>query len=182
MARSAYLLGVDAIITAARGTASWSHIAVKASSGAAEAIPVFKVERPTEFLGMSSRAGWRIYASSAVPPQSSISGDRSKVPADTDGKIVYSIAKTYKRLPIGYSPLAEHPTILMMGAEESGLRNSLLNVAHFKVGIPHKREAQEVGVDSLNVSVATSLICYEMLKKPTAKYEPAEDDGTEALF
>lgn len=54
----------------------------------------------------------------------------------------------------------------MMGAEGTGLRDSLLNLAHYKVGIRHGREVDEVGVDSLNVSVAASLLCNEMLQKP----------------
>jgi 21S rRNA (GM2251-2'-O)-methyltransferase len=57
----------------------------------------------------------------------------------------------------------------MMGAEGTGLRSSLLNLAHFKVGIRHGRDVDEIGVDSLNVSVAASLLCYEMLQKPPAR-------------
>jgi 21S rRNA (GM2251-2'-O)-methyltransferase len=66
-----------------------------------------------------------------------------------------------------------HPTILMMGAEGTGLRPSLLNAAHYKVGIRAGRE-DEIGLDSLNVSVAASLLCYEFLKKPLFKKKPNE--------
>jgi 21S rRNA (GM2251-2'-O)-methyltransferase len=62
----------------------------------------------------------------------------------------------------------------MMGSEGEGLRNSLLNMAHFKVGIRHGREVDEVGVDSLNVSVAASLLCYHMLQKPRPKRNAGE--------
>jgi 21S rRNA (GM2251-2'-O)-methyltransferase len=88
-------------------------------------------------------------------------------------KVVYTIARSTKRLPADHSPVAEHPTILMMGAEGTGLKTSLLNLAHYKVGIPHGREVNEVGVDSLNVSVAASILCYEMLQKP--KSQPKRD-------
>lgn len=67
----------------------------------------------------------------------------------------------------------------MMGAEGTGLRGALLGLAHYKVGIPHGREVDEVGVDSLNVSVAASLLCYEMLQKP--KTQPVRDPE-EVLF
>lgn len=67
----------------------------------------------------------------------------------------------------------------MMGAEGTGLRSSLLNLAHYNVGIPHAREVDEVGVDSLNVSVAASLLCYEMLQKPKS---PAVRNTEEMLF
>ncbi|EOA92021.1 uncharacterized protein SETTUDRAFT_134027 [Exserohilum turcica Et28A] len=155
IARSAYVLGADAIVTPTHHTANWSQIAVKASAGAAEALPVFRVSEPNDFLGKSSRAGWRIYASDAVPRAATT------------------------RLSPDHSPVAEHPTILMMGAEGTGLRNSLLNLAHYKVGIPHGRGAGEVGVDSLNVSVAASILCYEMLQRPQ---EQAKRHAHDALF
>ncbi|CAO2655962.1 Nn.00g047650.m01.CDS01 [Neocucurbitaria sp. VM-36] len=179
IARSAYFLGVDAIITPTRQTAPWSHIALKASAGAAEAIPLFKVGEPTDFLGKSSRAGWRIYASDAIPPVPSISVSAADSQDDGASKVVYTIARSAKRLSADHCPVAEHPTILMMGAEGTGLRSSLLNLAHYKVGIPHGREIDEVGVDSLNVSVAASLLCYEMLQKP--KSQPIRDPE-EILF
>lgn len=86
------------------------------------------------------------------------------------------MARSAKRLPVEHSPVAEHPTILMMGAEGAGLRSSLLNLAHYNVGIPQGREVDEVGVDSLNVSVAASILCYEMLQRPGVKVERAEED------
>ena len=162
-------MGADAIVTPTHHTANWSHIALKASAGAAEAIPLFKVGEPTEFLGKSSRAGWRIYASDAVPPAQAIAGSIAETTDTGSGKVVYTIARSTKRLPSDHSPVAEHPTILMMGAESTGLKTSLLNLAHYKVGIPHGREVNEVGVDSLNVSVAASILCYEMLQKPKAQ-------------
>lgn len=168
IARSAYFLGVDAIVTPTRQSAPWSHIAVKASAGAAEAIPIFKVNQATDFLGQSARAGWRIYASDAVPPmeQPALQGTFSKKNDIPLARIVYTQARSAKRLPTEHSPVHDHPTILMMGAEGTGLRSSLLNLAHFKVGILHGREVDEIGVDSLNVSVAASLLCFEMLQKP----------------
>jgi 21S rRNA (GM2251-2'-O)-methyltransferase len=63
----------------------------------------------------------------------------------------------------------------MMGAEGTGLRTGLLNQAHYNVGIRHGRDVDEIGVDSLNVSVAASLLCYKMLQKPKAKPAVAEE-------
>ncbi|KAF2449386.1 hypothetical protein P171DRAFT_350755 [Karstenula rhodostoma CBS 690.94] len=169
IARSAYFLGVDAIVTPTRQSAPWSHIALKASAGAAEAIPIFKVNQGTDFLGQSARAGWRIYASDAVPPaeQPALQGapsSKQQVPPTSD--VIYTQARSAKRLPVEHCPVENYPTILMMGAEGTGLRTSLLNLAHFKVGIRHGRDVDEIGVDSLNVSVAASLLCYQMLQKP----------------
>lgn len=169
ISRSAYFLGVDAIVTPTRQSAPWSHIALKASAGAAEAIPIFKVSKALDFLGQSARAGWRIYASDAIPPaeQSALQGvPSSQSQIAPQSSIIYTQARSAKRLPIEHSPVGSYPTILMMGAEGSGLRSSLLNLAHFKVGIRHGREVDEIGVDSLNVSVAASLLCYEMIQRP----------------
>lgn len=160
IARSAYFLGVEAIITPTRQSAPWSHIAVKASAGAAEAIPIFKVAEPADFLGKASRNGWRCYAAASVP----VSREEADKP-DQTSEIVYSLARSDKRLPAEHSPVAEHPTILMMGAEGAGLKSSLLNISHYNVGITHGRDVDEVGVDSLNVSVAASLLCADMLKR-----------------
>ncbi|EMD93236.1 hypothetical protein COCC4DRAFT_49197 [Bipolaris maydis ATCC 48331] len=179
IARSAYVLGADAIVTPTHHTANWSHIAVKASAGAAEAMPLFKVGEPTDFLGKSSRAGWRIYASDAVPRTPSSSMSSAEATDMECGGVVYTLARSTKRLPSGHSPVAEHPTIVMMGAEGTGLRASLLNLAHYKVGIRHGRGVNEIGVDSLNVSVAASILCYEMLQRPKAQ---PKRDAEEALF
>lgn len=163
IARSAYFLGVEAIITPTRQSAPWSHIAVKASAGAAEAIPIFKVAEGADFLGKASRNGWRCYAADSIPtPRGKEADDVSPT-----SEIIYTLARSPKRLDAEHSPVAEHPTILMMGAEGSGLKPSLLNIAHYKVGIKHGRDIDEVGVDSLNVSVAASLLCHDMLKKKT---------------
>ncbi|KAJ4381906.1 hypothetical protein N0V86_003275 [Didymella sp. IMI 355093] len=167
IARSAYFLGVEAIITPTRQSAPWSHIAVKASAGAAEAIPIFKVQEPAEFLGSASRNGWRCYAADAVPtPKGKEAED------ENSSDIIYTQARSNKKLD-EHSPVMEHPAILMMGAEGTGLKTSLQNIAHYKVGIKHGREVDEVGVDSLNVSVAASLLCHDMLKrKKTVERDP----------
>ncbi|KAF2690125.1 alpha/beta knot [Lentithecium fluviatile CBS 122367] len=177
IARSAYFLGVDAIVTPSRQSAPWSHIALKASAGAAEAIPIFKVNQPADFLGRSAREGWRIYASDAIPPAEqrphSVSPQSEPSVANLASSVIYAFAKSTRRLPVQHCPVENHPTILMMGGEGSGLRTSLINAAHYKVGIRHGRDVDEVGVDSLNVSVAASLLCFHILQKP----QPRQNAG-----
>ena len=178
IARSAYFLGVDAIATPLRQSAPWSSIALKASAGGAEAIPIFTVKKPAEFLAASSGDGWRIYASDAVDQeqQSLPNKTEKKVPSgsETSSKLIFSYAKNSGRIPAEHCPVDAHPTILMMGAEGEGLRGTLFSQAHFKVGIRAGRETNEVGVDSLNVSVAASLLCYEFLQKPKVVRKPGE--------
>lgn len=149
---------------------------MKASAGAAEAIPLFKVGDSNDFLKKSANAGWCVYASDAVPPPPSFASSTVDSMEAGANKVVYTISHTRKRLAADHSPVAEHPTILMMGAEGTGLKTSLVNLARYKVGIPHGRESNEVGVDSLNVSVAASILCYEMLQKPKAQPEREPED------
>lgn len=178
MTRSAYYFGVDAIITPTRQCAPWSQITLKASSGAAEAIPIFSVNNPAEFLMKCARNGWRLYASDAVPPEQQRpvldSSPRESDSGDFSSRIVYSYARSPRRLPVDFSPVASNPTMLMMGAEGTGLTPTCLNHAHFKVGLRGGREVDEIGVDSLNVSVASGLLCYEMLQKPSAQRRPGD--------
>lgn len=87
---------------------------------------------------------------------------------DDSSNVVFTYARSPKRVPSPHHPVATHPTILMMGAEGAGLRSSLINHAHYKVGIVAGRQ-DEIGVDSLNVSVAASLLCFEFLKKPPSQ-------------
>lgn len=163
IARSAYLLGVDAILTPTRQSAPWSHIALKASAGAAESVPIFRVPDPSSLLGTAARNGWRCYAAAALPPSSSSSSSPA-ADSSTSNSIHYTLARSSKPLPPSHSPVAEHPTILMLGAEGSGLKTSLLNIAHYNVGIRHGR-VDDVGVDSLNVSVAAGLLCFDVLRR-----------------
>ena len=121
-----------------------------------------------------------IYASDAVPaeeqrPASTISSLPLQEPAvDLSSNVVYTYARSTRKMPPDHCPVASHPTILMMGAEGTGLRSSLLNQAHYKVGIRNGRTVDEVGVDSLNVSVAASLLCYEIMQKPKAVQKPGD--------
>ncbi|ORY14691.1 Alpha/beta knot methyltransferase [Clohesyomyces aquaticus] len=181
IARSAYFLGVDAIATPTRQIAPWSHIALKASAGAAEDIPIFTVAQPSTFLQHSALHGWRTYASDAIPgvePPPMIASASSAIKSpERSTNIIFTIARSTKRIADHY-PVASHPTILMIGGEGSGLRGSLLNQAHYKVGIPAGRDGRLIGLDSLNVSVAASMLCYEFMKKPP----PKERKPGELLF
>ena len=125
-----------------------------------------------------ARNGWRLYASDAIPPEQQRpvfdSSSRRNENGDFSSRIIYTYARSPRRLPADYSPVASNPTILMMGAEGTGLTPTCLNHAHFKVGLRGGREVDEVGVDSLNVSVASGLLCYEMLQKPRKERRPGD--------
>ncbi|KAF2493172.1 alpha/beta knot [Lophium mytilinum] len=162
--RAAYFLGVDAIALPTRTSAPLTHVALKASVGAAEAIPIFAIADPTGFMKDSSEAGWRIYASDAPTPIAS-------APGGFGTQFDLTAASPFQHA----HPLARHPTILMLGSEGSGIKSSLMARAHFKVGIRGARLIDEVGVDSLNVSTAAAVLCGEFMRRPPAPDKSGEE-------
>lgn len=141
--RSAYFLGVDAIAFSTRNSAPFSSVALKASAGAAEYVPLLSVQSPVTFVDWSKKNEWRFFA--AVAPDSS---SASKQP------------------PLSIShlkgELKDAPCILMLGGEGSGIQPMLQKRADRVVGVDGLR-AGKGGVDSLNVSVAAALLCQGFL-------------------
>ena len=143
--RSAHFLGADAVITCSHN-APLNSVALKASAGAAEMLPMMTVSQPIAFLDECKANGWKVYAADA--PQSLV-GSRSRVlTTSTFG-----------------TPLSRSPCILILGSEGEGLRWKIQRKADFEVGI----EGQNMGaggLDSLNVSVAGALLCEAFLRRP----------------
>ena len=91
--RTAYFLGVDAVAIHDRSTASITNgPALKASSGAAEALPILRVGNIDSFLADSAEAGWRIFASVAPSAASPSDSTNTSVALTTDA-----------RSPLGFS-------------------------------------------------------------------------------
>ncbi|KAK7558088.1 RNA methyltransferase [Phyllosticta citricarpa] len=186
--RSAHYLGVDAIALASRSTASIDDpVVIKASSGATEAMPILRVNNPYNFLRDSGNNGWRIYAAEAPPPPEdnlSFNEDQNHKAIDqrNTSPLVNFRRPSSKAVFHNHRPLANHPVILMMGGEHAGIDARLAARVHYYVGI-RGVHALNVGVDSLNVSVASALIMMEFLKRrekltPPNKLKP----GTNFLF
>lgn len=162
--RSAYFFGVDAIAFSSRNSAPLSPITIKASAGAAENVPLISIHDPPTFIDATRKNGWRFFA--AEPPLStSTSASRG---GHTD---------PMSNIPI-LSPLAlsaelrKTPCVLMLGGEAAGLTKMLKRRADAFVAIPgaqmtdlHDDPAE---VDSLNVSVASGLLCEAFLREPSA--------------
>ncbi|KAL1393616.1 Alpha/beta knot methyltransferase [Phyllosticta capitalensis] len=187
--RSAHYLGVDAIAMATRNTASVDDpVVIKASAGATEATRILQIPNPFKFLSDSGNNGWRVYAAEAPPPLAeNLSFTEDITPAALDAQNtspLVSFRRTLPNIPVyNHNPLARHPTILMMGGEHSGIDAKLKTRAHYQVGV-RGVQTLDVGVDSLNVSVASALIMLEMLKKP-ANVKAAKKDpkaGANFLF
>lgn len=122
---------------------------MKAAAGAAEALPLFSVNNPSDFIDISQENGWKFYA--AVSPSSSGS--------------VRATGRPYLATSTLGAAAEKHPCVLILGSEGEGLKWNIQKKADYLVGI----EAARTGygeLDSLNVSVAAGLLCDAFLRGP----------------
>jgi 23S rRNA (guanosine2251-2'-O)-methyltransferase len=131
IARTAECAGVNAIVIPSKGGAAVNSDAVKTSAGALHLIPVCRVDDLTATVRYLKESGMKIVA------------------ATEKGADDYSAAD--------YSG----PKCLVMGAEDSGISDSILEIADIYSKIPVRGQ-----IGSLNVSVAAGILMYEMLKLP----------------
>lgn len=150
--RTAFFLGVDTVAISNRSSAPVSPVALKASAGASETLPLVSVSQPGNFIDKCKSNGWRIYASGAPTP----------------GKRI-GIGNYFSTSNLG-SPVRNHPCLLILGGEGEGLHWNIQRKADIDVGIDGPRIGQGK-VDSLNVSVAAGLLCEAFLRKPAGRRE-----------
>lgn len=151
--RSAFFLGVDAVVISSHGSPLTSA-ALKASAGAAEMLPILSVYDTGHFIRSSQRHGWQFYAAVPLPDGS----DRQSKPIFTPASL--------------NAPLARSPSVLMLGGEGTGLWKDLQWKSDHYVTIPGPRAGQ-AGVDSLNVSVAAALLT-EAFMRPVSSPSSSE--------
>lgn len=163
--RSAYFLGIDAIVFAGRNCAPLSPVTIKASAGAAENMTLLHVKNEVDFIQRSKENGWRFYAADAPGP----------------GAEYLSRHSGASQTEAGALPTAQAPSVLMMGSEGSGLSSHIKSHADAIVSIPGARHSIELGaqsdparIDSLNVSVAAALLMEMFLRTPLAVSELAK--------
>ncbi|KAI0864891.1 RNA methyltransferase [Xylaria cubensis] len=159
--RTAAFLGVNAIAITKSSSATLTPIALKASAGASEVTTLFSVNSTVDFLSRSKENGWLVYA--AVP-----STKRSK----GNSHLTVDRVETY-------DPLSSQPTVLVIGSEGEGLTKPVRREADHEVSIPSPSGGFSNVVDSLNVSVATGILCSAFLKKQTSHMIEIEEDSVE---
>jgi 21S rRNA (GM2251-2'-O)-methyltransferase len=161
--RTASFLGVTAIAISSRNSAPFSPVVLKASAGASENMTLFTVNKPAGFVVDSKAAGWKVFA--AVAPS------KKNDPAMPASMSTDDLA----------DPLSEDPCILMLGSEGEGLRWNLRSKADVDLYIQGSGHSHNV--DSLNVSVATGILCNSFLRRSrTKRPTPAIDqEGKEDL-
>ncbi|ETS74542.1 hypothetical protein PFICI_13026 [Pestalotiopsis fici W106-1] len=144
--RTAAFLGVTGVVISKHGSSGLTPVSLKASSGASEVLQLYSTASTLDFIERSKDNGWMVYASVAAGPRSR-------------GNAHLTIDKIET-----YDPLSEQPTILVIGSEGEGLEKKIKRLADFEVSIPGQSGLLST-IDSLNVSVATGIMCSAFLKK-----------------
>ncbi|KAI0205924.1 hypothetical protein F4808DRAFT_408303 [Astrocystis sublimbata] len=155
--RTAGFLGVNAVGITKSSSATLTPVALKASVGASEVLSLFAVNSTADFLSRSKENGWLVYA--AVPATRRSRGN-SHLTVDRVEE---------------YDPLAAQPTVLVIGSEGEGLSKPIRRLADHEVSIPSPTGGFSNVVDSLNVNVATGILCSSFLKKQTSGMMEIED-------
>lgn len=163
--RSAYYLGVDAIILTGRNSAPLSPVTIKASAGAAENMTILKANNEVDFIKRSRENGWRFYAADS-PQNVADLATRHSTLADNAASITHNEPNHRASL------LVSAPTVLMLGNEGTGLLPKIKTQADGYISIPGARIRPDLGindparVDSLNVSVAAALLIEMLMQVP----------------
>ncbi|KAF7905115.1 uncharacterized protein EAF01_005636 [Botrytis porri] len=155
--RTALFMGVTAVAISTRNSASFTPVVFKASAGAAENIEIFSVNKPGGFIKDSQAAGWKVYA--AVAPPAPRKADSRHMWPPTSQELVWTHDLE--------DPLRDDPCILMVGGEGEGLRKALRD--HADVHLSIKGAGNRGRLDSLNVSVATGMLCDAFMRQTTRK-------------
>ena len=128
--RSAECAGVQAVIIPEKGMAHIGADAIKTSAGAIHHIPICRTKNLAETVKFLKSSGITIFA------------------ANEKASTVYTSVNF--NVPAG----------IIMGSEEKGISERVLNLANHQVKIPVMGK-----IESLNVSVATALLIYEVLRQ-----------------
>jgi 23S rRNA (guanosine2251-2'-O)-methyltransferase len=130
IARTAYCMGVHALIIPDKGVGALNEDAILTSAGALEKISVCRVNSLIKAVDELHMNGIKVFA--------------SEMTAAKD---------------IAHCNFKE-PSAIVMGSEEKGIYPTLMKVCDEKIKIP-----MEGDFESLNVSVATGMILYEVMRQ-----------------
>lgn len=128
--RTAECAGVDAVVIPDHGSAQLNEDAVKSSSGALLRLPICRESNLKTVLNLAKQYGLTVVA------------------ATEKGSTPYT--------KVDFT----QPTMLIMGAEETGISPELLKMSTQRAAIPIRGDIQ-----SLNVSVAAGIMIYEAMRQ-----------------
>lgn len=130
IARTAECMGVDAILIPSKGSALVTADAIKTSAGALNRIKVCKTDQLKDSIFYIQQCGMRIVACT----------EKGNVPL--------------------YETNLRGSVAVIMGSEQDGITNDLINMSDISCKIPMKGN-----IASLNVGVATGMILYEKVRQ-----------------
>jgi 23S rRNA (guanosine2251-2'-O)-methyltransferase len=130
IARTAECEGVDALLIPSKGSALVSSDAMKASAGALNRIPICKTNDLKNSLFYLQQSGLRLIACT----------EKSDTPL--------------------YKVNLRGSVAIIMGSEENGITQDLINMSDMKAKIPMRGL-----ISSLNVGVAAGMVLYEKLRQ-----------------
>lgn len=130
IARSAECAGADAIIIPIRNSVKITPDAIKTSAGALYTLPVCRELNLKKTVKMLLREGFQVVAATEKSTKNYT-------------EVNYSI-----------------PTLMIMGAEDTGIDEELLRFANEQVAIPLKGK-----ISSLNVAAAATVLLYEIVRQ-----------------
>lgn len=128
--RTAYAAGVDAVIFRKRRQSPLTDVVFKTSAGCAALIDLYQVTNLDQTVRELKENGWWIVSAAADPH-----------------------ARSYHELDW------DRPTVLILGAEGSGVSPVLIKRSDLTVKVPMYRD-----LDSLNVSAAAAVLLFEAAK------------------
>lgn len=167
--RTAMYFGADGVLFTGRGTATSSPGVITASRGMSEALRTFRVpDDAARFMHASQAAGWRFIATA---PRVSTLNPRRRVADPGEAGLTRD----------GH-PLLAGPAVLILGGEDEGLPQAVLDAADGVMTVPGRSaRASQAGLDSLNVSAAGALM-VERLLRPGRRLEITDPLEAEALL
>lgn len=171
--RSAYFFGADAVIFTAQNSAPLSAVSIKSSAGAAENMPFMIARNTQNFITTSQSNGWRFFA--AEVPENLTPMNNKPTPSSS----VLPLESLASKLRVS-------PCVLMLGSEGDGLPKNILNHTDNFVTIPGvfsgRRVEDTAKVDSLNVSVAASILLEAFLSRPPTKLDSPKPGADGRVF
>ena len=130
IARSAFCMGVHALIIPDKGVGALNEDAILTSAGALEKIAVCRVNSLMKTVDELHLNGIKVYATEMTAEKNIFECDFTE------------------------------PCAIVMGSEEKGIYPALMKICDEKIKIPMKGD-----FESLNVSVATGIILYEVMRQ-----------------
>jgi len=145
--RTSHFLGITTIITTEKNSCALSPVVSKASCGVLEVQPVYTVADIESFLQNCKLHNWRVLGTTGVSPSGGIDKYKGRTRSineiETNGKC-----------------------ILVLGNEGKGLSPNVKEICDYLITVPAAAGVTKE-LDSLNVSVATGIVLYQLMLKKT---------------